>query len=134
MIRIKKDGQETAIEVPEGSNTRVDADGQVEVALPGQKPAQALEPLTFRTAAVTRRRTHDDDFRSGTLEPEEIVDVGTTVIGPVVSFGDDPHNKGKPIDYGSRVERGTILARIDDTHFKARVDHAEAGCRARRPS
>ena len=36
MIRIKKDRQETTVEVPEGSATRVGADGQVEVQLPGQ--------------------------------------------------------------------------------------------------
>ncbi len=37
MIRIKRDGQETTVEVPEGSNARVTADGQVDVTLPSQK-------------------------------------------------------------------------------------------------
>jgi len=40
MIRIKKDGQETAIEVPEGSTTRVGADGQIDVKLPGKRPSE----------------------------------------------------------------------------------------------
>ena len=34
MIRIKKDGQTTTIEVPEGSNSRIAADGSLDVALP----------------------------------------------------------------------------------------------------
>ncbi len=134
MIRIKKDGQETAIEVPEGSTTRVGADGQVEVALPGQKPGQASGPLIFRTAAVNRGDLMTTISAIGTLEPEEVLDVGAKVTGQVVSLGDDPHNKGRPLDYGSLVEKGQILARIDDAIYKARVDHEEASCRARRPS
>jgi len=39
MIRIHKDGKETAVEVPEGSKARVTADGQLEVTLPGQTAA-----------------------------------------------------------------------------------------------
>jgi RND family efflux transporter MFP subunit len=129
MIRIKKDGQETAIEVPEGSTTRVGADGQVEVALPGQKPGQAAAPMTFRTVAVTRGDLTTTVSATGTLEPEEVVDVGAKVTGQIVSLGEDPHNKGKSIDYGSLVEQGTILARLDDAIYKARVDQEEAGCR-----
>ncbi len=129
LIRIKKDGQETAIEVPEGSTTRVGVDGQVEVALPGQKPGQPAEPVTFRTAAVTRGNPTTTISATGTLEPVEVVDVGTTAAGQVVALGDDPHNKGKPIDYSSLVEKGTILAHIDDALYKARVDREEAGCR-----
>ena len=36
LIMIKRDGKETKIEVPDGSNARITADGQLEVTLPGQ--------------------------------------------------------------------------------------------------
>lgn len=50
MIRIKKDGRETAIEVPEGSTTRIGPDGGVNVELPGSvkssvNPAAELNVL-----------------------------------------------------------------------------------------
>jgi HlyD family secretion protein len=60
---------------------------------------------------------------TGTVEPEEVVDVGAQVAGQVVSFGKD--RNGKPIDYGSVVEEGTVLAQIDDSLYAA--DLAQAG-------
>jgi HlyD family secretion protein len=61
---------------------------------------------------------------TGTVEPEEVVDVGAQVAGKVVSFGQD--NNGNTIDYGSVVEVGTVLARIDDALYAADVDQARA--------
>ncbi len=51
---------------------------------------------------------------TGTIEPEEVVDVGAQVAGEIVSFGDDPAAAGKTISYGSPVEKGTVLAQLDD--------------------
>ena len=45
LITIKRDGKETNIEVPDGANARITANGQVEVALPGQQPSQAVRPV-----------------------------------------------------------------------------------------
>ena len=131
MIRITRDGHETAIEVPEGSTTRVGADGQVEVALPGQKPAQAARPITFRTAPITRGDLVQTVSATGTLEPEEVVDVGAKVTGQIISLGIDPSDPAhqKKIDYGAVVHKGTVLASIDDALYKARVAHSEAGLR-----
>ena len=131
MIRITRDGHETAIEVPEGSTTRVVADGQVEVALPGQKPAQAVRPITFRTAPITRGDLVQTVSATGTLEPEEVVDVGAKVTGQIISLGIDPSDPAhqKKIDYGAVVHKGTVLASIDDALYKARVAHSEAGLR-----
>ena len=42
---------------------------------------------------------------SGTLEPEDVVDVGAQVVGQIIAFGEDPVTH-KPIDYGSEVEPG----------------------------
>src|SRR3954452_14935268 len=63
---------------------------------------------------------------TGTIEPEEVVDVGAQVAGEIVSFGDDPLDSSKPVSFGSKVEKGTVLARLDDSLFKARVDQARA--------
>ena len=61
---------------------------------------------------------------TGTVEPEELVDVGAQVAGKIVAFGKDKN--GKPIDYGSAVEAGMVLARIDDSLFAAEVSQAKA--------
>ena len=46
----------------------------------------------------------------GTIEPEQVVDIGAQVTGTIASFGADPHEQGKSIDYGSAVEAGTVLS------------------------
>jgi HlyD family secretion protein len=54
------------------------------------------------------------------VEPEEVVDVGAQVSGQFLEFGKD--KAGKPIDYGSIVESGMLLAKIDPSLFQADVD------------
>jgi HlyD family secretion protein len=61
---------------------------------------------------------------TGTVEPEEVVDVGAQVAGKIVTFGKD--QSGRTIDYGSEVEEGTVLARIDDSLYSADLAHAQA--------
>lgn len=61
---------------------------------------------------------------SGTIEPEVVVDIGAQVGGIIKSFGKDKF--GKLIDYGSNVEEGTILAKIDDSLYGATVETAKA--------
>lgn len=85
----------------------------------------AADAIGFREAVVER-----SDFRislpgSGTLEPEEVVDVGAQVAGIVREFGRVP-GSGKPVDYGSVVEPGTVLARIDDGIYREEVELARA--------
>ncbi|MFM8892003.1 MAG: HlyD family secretion protein, partial [Planctomycetia bacterium] len=79
----------------------------------------------FREALVEQ-----EDFRlsmpgTGTLEPEEVVDVGAQVAGIVREFGRVP-GSDKPIDYGAAVEPGTVLARIDDALYREEVELAKA--------
>ena len=61
---------------------------------------------------------------SGTLEPEELVDVGAQVSGKIVAFGTDA--AGGEVDYCSDVTNGMVLARIDDVTYLADLDVARA--------
>ncbi len=61
---------------------------------------------------------------TGTLEPEEVVDVGAEVGGTIKHFGASAEDK--TIDYGSHVEKGAILAQLDDDTYRSVVAQAEA--------
>ena len=61
---------------------------------------------------------------SGTLEPVELVDVGSQVSGKIVAFGTD--REGAEVDYCSTVTNGMVLARIDDETYLADLDVAKA--------
>ncbi len=93
----------------------------------------ATTPFAFRTTTVTHGDITSTIGASGTIEPEEVIDVGAQVTGRVVSLGADPRSNSDPsfkdrtIDYGSPVEEGTVLARIDDALYRARVDQQKAG-------
>jgi len=78
----------------------------------------------FRTAAVKRGDLLATISATGTVEPEEVIDVGAQVAGRISVFGKDKN--GKTIDYGSAVEEGTILAQIDDALYSAEVAMASA--------
>lgn len=79
---------------------------------------------SFRTAQVKRGDLVATISATGTVVPEEVVDVGAQVAGQIVAFGKDKN--GKTIDYSSVVEEGTVLARIDDTLYAADVAQARA--------
>ena len=78
----------------------------------------------YRTAELKRGDLVVTISATGTVEPEEVIDVGAQVAGRILSFGKDA--KGKTVDYGSMVEAGTVLARIDDSLYAADVAQAEA--------
>jgi HlyD family secretion protein len=81
--------------------------------------------MPFRTEAVKRGELLATISATGTLEPEDVIDVGAQVAGQIKEFGTDPKTS-KPIDYGSEVEAGTVLARIDDALYQAKVDQSRA--------
>ncbi|MCC7350057.1 MAG: efflux RND transporter periplasmic adaptor subunit [Phycisphaerales bacterium] len=84
----------------------------------------AAPAVSYRTAPVVRGDLVVTIGATGTVEPEEVIDVGAQVAGQIVSFGKDNH--GKTIDYGSSVQKGMVLAQIDDTLYTADVTEAEA--------
>ena len=79
---------------------------------------------SFRLAQVKRGDLAAEISATGTVEPEEVVDVGAQVAGQIKTFGTDKN--GKPIDYGSAVEAGTVLAHIDDSLYAADVAQTAA--------
>ena len=94
----------------------------------------AAEPTTsFRTAQVKQGDLSATISATGTVEPEEVVDVGAQVAGKINTLGVDPLRSTptdpKSIDYGSVVEENTVLARIDDSLYKAQLDQAQASLR-----
>ena len=78
----------------------------------------------FYTEKITVGDVTDSISATGTVEPEELINVGAQVQGMIREFGKD--TEGKSIDYGSRVTSGMVLARIDDTLYTAAVKSAEA--------
>ncbi len=82
------------------------------------------QSVLFRSVEVTRGDLLVAISATGTLEPEEVVDVGAQVAGQIMSFGQDA--KGKTVDYGSAVEAGMVLAQIDDSLYSAESAQAQA--------
>lgn len=78
--------------------------------------------VTFRTEPVARGDLLATVGGSGTLEPEEVIDVGTQVAGLIKEFG--VGTDGKQIDYKSPVEAGTVLARIEDSLYAAKAEQS----------
>ncbi len=78
----------------------------------------------FHAAQVARGDLMASISATGTIEPEEVVDIGAQVAGIIKSFGKDKH--GKTVDYGSEVEPGMVLAKIDDSLYAADVSSAKA--------
>jgi len=86
--------------------------------------AGAGNASAFRTAELKRGDLVATISATGTVEPEEVIDVGAQVAGQILKFGIDPN--GKSVDYGSPVEIGTILAEIDPSLYQSDVDQATA--------
>lgn len=92
----------------------------------------------FRTTTVKRGDVVATISATGTAEPEEVVDVGAQVTGRIERLGRDPRGlddstspdkekyKDKTIDYCTPVRKDDLLAKIDQSVYKAQLDQANA--------
>jgi len=80
----------------------------------------------YRTATITRGDVVSVISATGTLQPEEVIDVGAQVAGRIESFGPDLDHPGKTVDFNTIVRKGQVLAVIDPTTYQAQVERAEA--------
>jgi multidrug efflux pump subunit AcrA (membrane-fusion protein) len=87
--------------------------------------AHSRPTLSFTTATVKRGSVVASIGATGTIEPMEVVDVGAQVAGRINTFGKD--KSGATVDYGSVVEEGALLAKIDDSVYAADLSVARAG-------
>jgi HlyD family secretion protein len=87
--------------------------------------AAVKPPAPLATAKVERGNLICTVPAKGTVKLEE-VEVGAQITGMIADFATDPDNPGKPVDCGSRVRKGMVLAHIDPTIYQAQVDYAEA--------
>jgi HlyD family secretion protein len=78
----------------------------------------------YNTAEVKRGSLLITIGATGTVEPEEVIDVGAQVAGIVYYFGKD--KDGNSIDYGSVVDENMVLAKIDDSLYIADAALANA--------
>lgn len=86
----------------------------------------------FRTTQVERGEVQVTVGATGTVQAEEVVDIGAQVVGRISELGPDPRGetdpafKGKTVDYGTQVEEGSILALIDKSVYQAQRNQAQA--------
>ncbi|MBS0196201.1 MAG: efflux RND transporter periplasmic adaptor subunit [Planctomycetes bacterium] len=78
----------------------------------------------YRTAEVKITDVVASIAATGTIVPEDTIDVGAQVNGQIASFGNG--TDGKPVDYRSEVAEGALLAKIDDALYAADVATSEA--------
>jgi HlyD family secretion protein len=86
----------------------------------------AALPTSLRTVAIERGDLLSTIGATGTVEPEEVVDIGAQVMGSVLEFGPDLNHPGKSVDFCSVVAKDALLAKIDPTPYEAALEQAEA--------
>ena len=82
------------------------------------------QPVSYATARATKGPVVQTVSATGTIEPEELVDIGAQVSGKILSFGTDL--EGRELDYCSSVTNGMLLAKIDDVTYLADLTVAKA--------
>lgn len=81
-------------------------------------------PVRFNTEKLARMDIASTISATGTVEPEELVNVGAQVSGKIIEFGRDMQKN--EVDYRSPVKAGMLLARIDDAVYDAEMRSANA--------
>ncbi len=85
----------------------------------------APAPVVLKTSAVTRGDLVTSISATGTIEPEEVVDVGAQVNGLIVKMGEDPKSPDKIVGWDSQVEEHQVLAQVDDVMYRSTVDQSQ---------
>lgn len=79
--------------------------------------ANPAEPLAVRTARIVEEQVARYVEVVGTLKADQEVVVSSEVKGPIEEL---------PVDLGSVVQKGQVLARLSQREFQLRVDQADA--------
>lgn len=82
------------------------------------------EQLVFNTVKTELMNMRKTISATGTVEPEELINVGAQVGGMITSFGVDVD--GNNVDYRSKVTENMVLANIDDSLYVSEVRECEA--------
>jgi HlyD family secretion protein len=78
----------------------------------------------YRTAEVSLTSIVSSIAATGTIVPEDTIDIGAQVNGLIASFG--TAIDGKSLDYRSEVVQGSLLTKIDDALYASDVASGEA--------
>ncbi len=73
--------------------------------------------VVLSTTPVTQTTLVASVTASGTVNPQNLISVGTQVSGTIASIA---------VDYNSKVKRGEVLARLDPSTFEAQLEQAQA--------
>jgi HlyD family secretion protein len=79
--------------------------------------ADARSRDAFVTAPVTQATLVASVTASGTVNPQNLISVGTQASGTIASID---------VDYNSKVRQGQVLARLDPSTFEAQLAQAQA--------
>lgn len=88
------------------------------------RPRQETAPVAYKTDVLAQGQVQQTIRATGTIEPEDLIDIGAQITGQIMAFGVD--TQGREVDYCSEVKKGQLLARIDDVTYKAEVTIAQA--------
>lgn len=88
------------------------------------RPAGVQAQVAYKMAEITCGQVLQTIRATGTIEPEDLIDIGAQITGQIMAFGVDAN--GQEVDYCSEVKKGQLLARIDDVTYKAEVTIAKA--------
>ena len=88
----------------------------------------STQSFSFKTEKTVKGDLVATVSSTGTIEPEEVVDVGSQLSLQVKSFGPDPEDSTgtKTVDWRTNVNEGSVLAYLDDALYQAKAKEAEA--------
>src|ERR1700677_2149258 len=80
--------------------------------------ARSAGSVAYLTTPVAQQDLVQTVSATGTVNPQNTIDVGTQVSGTISELD---------VDYNSKVKKGQVLARLDPTELQQALDSAKAG-------